>query len=204
MLGGLIAELLDISAWVAPKIIHKAAARISNRELRERYEEEWLAELSSFDGLKLVKLLKAIGIWKGSHLLARQVSNERTITVRETFKVITWTFSSLHSTKLTKGISHETLLGICIISILYRVKVGHLLPAKDFQEATKGAKLNSPRTVSYAFLHTPLWVITVMIMGVIVALKTGESFRRKMSILTYVIKRAYVASKNIEHSSWGS
>jgi hypothetical protein len=58
-----VGELVDVSAWIAPKIIRSASARMPTPDLQERYREEWLAELSAFDGLKLVKLVKAISLW---------------------------------------------------------------------------------------------------------------------------------------------
>jgi hypothetical protein len=50
-------------AWCAVKLIHRAAQRMPSSELRERYDEEWLAELAAYDGLKIVKFLKAVSIW---------------------------------------------------------------------------------------------------------------------------------------------
>ncbi|GGS74284.1 hypothetical protein GCM10010156_36530 [Planobispora rosea] len=70
LLGGITAELLDVSAWLAPRIIHRAAVKLPQEELRSRYEDEWLAELASLDGLKLIKLIKSISIWLGSRRMA--------------------------------------------------------------------------------------------------------------------------------------
>ena len=61
-----LAELADVGAWFAPKIVRSASKKMPTPELRERYREEWLAELSAFDGLKLIKLSKALSLWANS------------------------------------------------------------------------------------------------------------------------------------------
>ncbi|MEU6038327.1 hypothetical protein ABZ801_23235 [Actinomadura sp. NPDC047616] len=58
----IVAELADVSAWIAPKIVRRAGKSVSV-EFRDRYVEEWAAELQAYDGLKLIKLSKAIHIW---------------------------------------------------------------------------------------------------------------------------------------------
>lgn len=50
-------------AWFAVKLIHRAARQMPSPELRERYDEEWLAELAAYDGLKIAKFIKALSIW---------------------------------------------------------------------------------------------------------------------------------------------
>ncbi len=60
--GAIAAELLDISAWVAPRMVRLAAKRLPTEELSQRYEEEWLAELHHYNGLKLIKLAKAASL----------------------------------------------------------------------------------------------------------------------------------------------
>jgi hypothetical protein len=61
-----LGELIDVAAWLAPRIIRRASAHMPTPELQARYREEWLAELDQLDGLKLVKLAKAITIWANS------------------------------------------------------------------------------------------------------------------------------------------
>jgi hypothetical protein len=63
-------ELLDLSAWVSPKMVRLAARRLP-ADKRDRYEEEWLAELASLEGLKLIKLIKALSIFRGTFALGR-------------------------------------------------------------------------------------------------------------------------------------
>lgn len=86
-LGGIVAELLDVSAWFAPRIIRRAAAKMPTTELRERYEEEWLAELSTVEGLKLVKLAVAIGIWVNGHKTASALQPGISITLRDVVRL---------------------------------------------------------------------------------------------------------------------
>ncbi|MBV1852038.1 hypothetical protein [Catellatospora tritici] len=73
IVSALIAEAVDLGAWAAPKIVKAAARRMHNAEARDRYCEEWNAELASLDGLKLTKLLKALDIWRGSFAVARSM-----------------------------------------------------------------------------------------------------------------------------------
>jgi len=61
-----LGELIDVGAWLAPRIIQRASARMPTPELQARYREEWLAELDQLDGLKLVKLAKAVTLWVSS------------------------------------------------------------------------------------------------------------------------------------------
>lgn len=78
MIGGIVgalfglvaAELLDLSAWIAPRIVRLATRNFPTAELKIRYEEEWLSELAHYDGLKLAKLGKALAILGGSHRTA--------------------------------------------------------------------------------------------------------------------------------------
>ncbi|WP_433536528.1 hypothetical protein ACQPZK_01290 [Micromonospora sp. CA-249363] len=70
-----VAELLDLSAWASPKVIRAAARRLPEGDV-SRYEEEWMAELQHFDGLKLVKLMKALSIWRGSFALERSLQTD--------------------------------------------------------------------------------------------------------------------------------
>jgi hypothetical protein len=62
---------VDAGAWMAPKIIKRASSRMPTPELQARYREEWLAELDALDGLKLIKLAKAIGLWANSWRIGR-------------------------------------------------------------------------------------------------------------------------------------
>jgi hypothetical protein len=48
--GLILTEVVDLGAWIAPKIVRSASSRMPTQELRERYYEEWLAELNAFDG----------------------------------------------------------------------------------------------------------------------------------------------------------
>jgi hypothetical protein len=70
LVGLVLAEVVDLAAWLSPKIVRAAASRMPTSDLRERYGEEWLAELSAFDGLKLIKLGKAISLWLSSWRVA--------------------------------------------------------------------------------------------------------------------------------------
>lgn len=76
VIGLLLNEAVDLGAWIAPKIVQSASSRMPTRELRERYREEWLAELNAFDGLKLIKLGKAISLWAGSWRVARVLRSQ--------------------------------------------------------------------------------------------------------------------------------
>lgn len=58
-------------AWFAVKLIHRSAHRMPSHELQERYDEEWLAELAAYDGLKIAKFLKALSIWWHSRQVER-------------------------------------------------------------------------------------------------------------------------------------
>ncbi|GID98307.1 hypothetical protein ACFQFC_15640 [Amorphoplanes digitatis] len=68
--GAVAAEFLDISAWLAPRIVRRAARNFSSPELSARYEEEWLSELAHYDGLKMIKLVKSIALLAGSYRTA--------------------------------------------------------------------------------------------------------------------------------------
>lgn len=78
----MIAELLDLAAWVSPRIVRNAARRLPGDATRERYAEEWAAELAALDGLKLIKLGKALGIWWGAWQMRLTVAPTPVITVR--------------------------------------------------------------------------------------------------------------------------
>lgn len=76
LIGILLTEVVDLGAWIAPRIVRAASARMPTLELRARYLEEWLAELSAFDGLKLIKLGKAISLWTSSWSVAKIFRSE--------------------------------------------------------------------------------------------------------------------------------
>ena len=60
MFGMLLAEVPAISRWLAPKVVHRAARRLPKR-LRAQKEEEWLAELRAMEGIKLFRVIFALG-----------------------------------------------------------------------------------------------------------------------------------------------
>jgi hypothetical protein len=64
------------------RIVRNAARRLPGDATRERYAEEWAAELAAFDGLKLIKLGKALGIWWGAWKMRLTVAPTPVITVR--------------------------------------------------------------------------------------------------------------------------
>jgi hypothetical protein len=72
------AEMADISAWMAPRVVHRAVKRLP-AAYRERYEEEWNAELSCYDGLKLIRLYKSIQIWLTARTLGRCLSDGQSL-----------------------------------------------------------------------------------------------------------------------------
>lgn len=76
VIGLILTEITDLGAWIAPKIVQSAATRMPTSELNDRYREEWLAELSAFDGLKLIKLGKAVSLWLGSWRVARVLRSQ--------------------------------------------------------------------------------------------------------------------------------
>lgn len=80
VVGSTIAELLDLGAWCSTRLIKHAARRMPTDELRERYEMEWLAELASLDGLRLIKLFKAISIWVNAERVRRLWSESKRVT----------------------------------------------------------------------------------------------------------------------------
>ncbi|MEV7627544.1 hypothetical protein [Actinoplanes sp. NPDC089786] len=74
--GAIAAEVLDLSAWLAPRIVHRAAQGFPSLELRTRYEAEWMAELEHYNGLKVVKLGKALAILASSLRTAKVYRGE--------------------------------------------------------------------------------------------------------------------------------
>ncbi|MBO0802261.1 MAG: hypothetical protein J2P25_04190 [Nocardiopsaceae bacterium] len=62
----ILGEIIDVAAWLAPRIVRHAAAQMPTPELQDRYLEEWLSEIAQLDGLKLVKLTKSITLWANS------------------------------------------------------------------------------------------------------------------------------------------
>jgi hypothetical protein len=62
VLGLVVNELCDLSAWIAPRIVNRAVRHIPAR-LQDVRREEWLGELENYDGLKLTKLVFALGFW---------------------------------------------------------------------------------------------------------------------------------------------
>jgi hypothetical protein len=71
------AELVDFGSWCAPRIVDAAARRMTDPELVKRYQEEWKAELAAYDGLKLIKLGKALSILFFAARIQREMGGER-------------------------------------------------------------------------------------------------------------------------------
>ncbi len=73
LLAMILADVHESFAWIAGKIVRRAARRLP-AHLREVREEEWLAELQAFEGMRLVKLLWALQyLWA-----ARKIRRTRT------------------------------------------------------------------------------------------------------------------------------
>lgn len=75
-LGLLLAEAADAGAWISPRLIRWAAKRLPTADSRDRYCEEWLAELHALDGLKLIKLGKATSLWLNSWRIRNVLRSE--------------------------------------------------------------------------------------------------------------------------------
>jgi hypothetical protein len=65
----LAAELTGLVDWVTPKVVESAVRPLSPSQKTIR-REELLAELSHYDGMRLVKLGKALSCWVGMRRIA--------------------------------------------------------------------------------------------------------------------------------------
>jgi lipopolysaccharide/colanic/teichoic acid biosynthesis glycosyltransferase len=70
LLNLLLAELFDWFHWIGERVLARAARRLPQRD-RERWENEWLAELDALPGKHLSHLLWATGIWLRAPSLSR-------------------------------------------------------------------------------------------------------------------------------------
>lgn len=61
VLGAVVNEACDVSPWLARRLLRWSAHRISDADMAERYEEEWLSLLDERPG-KLLKLTFAVWI----------------------------------------------------------------------------------------------------------------------------------------------
>lgn len=71
-LGVVVNEAVDISPWLARKLVRWSARRIADASMAARYEEEWLAGLDGRPG-KLLQLFSAISIVVGASWRMRDI-----------------------------------------------------------------------------------------------------------------------------------
>lgn len=71
-----LGEIFNLFPLLAIKVIRAAARRLPP-SARRRYEDEWLAELDALTGLRLIKLLWALSVFRGSWALSRQLRSQR-------------------------------------------------------------------------------------------------------------------------------
>lgn len=192
LLGGVVAELLDVSAWIAPRVIRRAAARITNIELRKRYEEEWLAELCAYDGLKLTKLAKAVGIWFSSQQVAIQVLDTPYVRLRDAINSILLTGVSLRKLRKDLALPHETRMQIAFIAAFLSAVNGGSLP-DDFSLEKAGDHIDAPRvhTLPCRMVWRPLWAGTLASYGLILAATSDLPIKAKIKLYTQSIRLGY-------------
>ncbi|MBG0819859.1 hypothetical protein HS048_03745 [Planomonospora sp. ID91781] len=187
LFGGITAELLDVSAWLAPRIIRKAAARFSDADLRSRYEEEWLAELATFDGLKLVKLFKAISIWMGSSKTAQEYGF---ITIRSLLSNLWITHkSSLHvnrsGSRSEEGRSPKSIYTLSLIKAALTFAItagedGEEILEKIWSKAGTPIQLTFPKNGTRIYQSAHMMIIKSVISSFVIAdaLQNEHSLRR--------------------------
>ena len=71
-----VAELFDWCAWLAVRVIRRAARRLPVTA-RERYQDEWLGELDALPGRRVSLLIFALWIWMGASRTCREIAGGR-------------------------------------------------------------------------------------------------------------------------------
>lgn len=78
VLGAVVNEACDVSPWLARRLLRWSAHQISDADMAERYEEEWLGLLDERPG-KLLKLTFALWITLRSTRTLRGLYRTRTV-----------------------------------------------------------------------------------------------------------------------------
>jgi hypothetical protein len=100
----------EVEGWlphVSQRLVDYAAQRLPQRD-RERYREEWLAELNTFDDRQLTALLWSLDLLRGSRSLrlelARKITTDEVLVAQNTEPRITATYAHKRYTLQTRGL----------------------------------------------------------------------------------------------------
>jgi Domain of unknown function (DUF5679) len=67
----LVGEVFGAAGWLSTKVVRRAVRRLPPGARAVR-QDEWLAELKSMEGLKLTKLLWALGCFRGARHMGHE------------------------------------------------------------------------------------------------------------------------------------